>query len=62
MSQNPPQDDKPRVPLGEPMEDDEFFALAEMDEDAIQDAQDWWNEKASPTGKRLMDAASERNP
>lgn len=61
MSQNPPpKDDRKRVPLGEPMDEDELMAMADMDEDAIADAVAWFDDKASPTGKRLMDAGRQR--
>lgn len=56
MSQNQPDPTPKRVPLGEPMDEDELMAMADMDEDAIADAMTWFDDKASPTGKRLMDA------
>lgn len=59
MNQNQPPEEK-RVPLGEPMPLDELMAMADMDDAAIEDAQQWFEDTATPTGKRLVNARRER--
>jgi hypothetical protein len=39
---------------------DELMAMADMDDAAIEDAQQWFEDTATPTGKRLVNARRER--